>query len=100
MLYEQKLVLDEYIKLMAKPTFREMAKDTGIQLTRLFRIMNGMEMRLNEYVILKKRIEELTDASKLSNLAFKCESSLPSRARKELEGMMVRLLKQQELLAA
>jgi hypothetical protein len=100
MLHEQKLVLDEYMQLMAKPTFREMAKDTGIQLTRLFRIMNGMEMRLNEYVILKRRVEELTDASQLSQLAFKCESTLPSRARKELEGMMMRLLKQQELLAA
>lgn len=100
MLQEQKLVLDEYMQLMAKPTFREMAKDTGIQLTRLFRIMNGMEMRLNEYVLLKRRVEELTDTSRLSQLAFKCESTLPSKARKELEGMMMRLLKQQELLAA
>ena len=100
MLHEQKLVLEEYMRLMENPTFRSMAKDTGIQLTRLFRIMNGMEMRLREYVILKRRVEELSKDSDLSKLAFKCNSVLPLKAREELEGMMKRLLKQQQLMAA
>ncbi len=100
MLHEQKLVLDEYMRLLNNPTFREMAKDSGIQLTRLFRIMNGMEMRLREYVTLKKRVEELTETSSLSELAFKCDTTLSSKAREELEHLMTRLLKQQQLMAA
>ncbi|TNF27758.1 MAG: hypothetical protein EP319_10620 [Deltaproteobacteria bacterium] len=100
MLHEQKLVLEEYMRLLGNPTFREMAADSGIQLTRLFRIMNGMEMRLKEYLILKKRVEELESSNDLQTLAFKCKASLSGRARKELEELMKRFLKQQQLMAA
>lgn len=94
---EQKLVLDEYLEAYGKPSLREMSKDSGIQLTRLFRIMNGMEMRLEEYLILKKRIQAKMELGCLNDLAFKCEACLPLRAKKELDEMMKRLLKQQRI---
>lgn len=97
---EQSLILKEYMELTKYPSLREMSKDTGIQLTRLFRIINGMEMKLKEYLLLKRKIEEKAETRNLSHLAFKCESALPIRARNELEELMGRYLKQQTLLAA
>ena len=52
----QKKILKEYCQLNGWPSLREVSDDTGIQRTRVFRIMHGEEMRLGEYQIFKSKV--------------------------------------------
>lgn len=45
----QNAVLKKYQELYPDQTLREISKKTGIQQTRVFRILNGHEMRISEY---------------------------------------------------
>lgn len=56
----QSSLLQRYFELNNQPSFREIAQDTGIQQTRVFRIFNGQELKLNEYLIFKRRVDELS----------------------------------------
>lgn len=47
------------MKLMNKPTLREISGDTGIQITRVFRLFNGCSMKLEEYLIFKNKLESV-----------------------------------------
>lgn len=55
----QKELLRRYSELMGAPSLKEIAEDTGIQVTRVFRLFNGHEMRMAEYFIFKQRVDEL-----------------------------------------
>ncbi|PIP95831.1 MAG: hypothetical protein COW00_07895 [Bdellovibrio sp. CG12_big_fil_rev_8_21_14_0_65_39_13] len=69
----QKETIQEFLKLYDKPTLNQIFKMTGIQKTRFFRISNGMEMRLAEYVILKNLIDQKkVKHGKLRNLVELC----------------------------
>lgn len=52
----QKETITRYRQKFPKHTFREISEKTGIQLTRVFRIVNGYEMRLTEYLAFQKAI--------------------------------------------
>ena len=54
----QKKVTDFYLKLNNYPTLRFISQDTGVQLTRAFRILNGAPMKVSEYEIFKNKILE------------------------------------------
>ena len=89
----QKNILDEYVKVFKNPTIREMSEDTGIQMTRVFRLFNGSKMRLNEYVIFKSAIEkERGISSSLSHLLEKSLYTLPREQLKKLEKELERAL--------
>lgn len=45
----QKKVIDDVMATHNRPTLKRLSEMTGIQLTRIFRIMNGAEMKLTEY---------------------------------------------------
>ena len=87
----QKTILDQYSLLFGKPTLKEIARDTGIQVTRVFRIFNGSEMKLCEYQIFQTRVKEkmgLTES--LEALAFDCSLKLSPSAIVELEMILKR----------
>jgi predicted transcriptional regulator len=44
-------------------TLKEISKRTGIQLTRVFRILNGYEMKVSEYERLESLVREKTNTS-------------------------------------
>ncbi len=73
----QKSILEDYLKRFKKPTLKLISEDTGIQLTRIFRIMNGAMMHLNEFEIFYKKVQEQKiEKGTLSELVFECELNL------------------------
>ena len=44
--------------LNQEPTLKKIAADTGIQITRVFRLFNGSTMKLSEYQIFQHRVKE------------------------------------------
>ena len=82
----QKTILNQYMLLNEKPTLKKISEDTGIQLTRVFRILNGSTMKLSEYQIFNKAVKEkmgLTDG--LEEVAFECSLRLSPEAIRDLE---------------
>ena len=53
----QENILKSYQQQFPKNTFLQISKQTGIQITRIFRIFNGSEMKINEYFIFKDLLE-------------------------------------------
>lgn len=82
----QKIVLSQYMLLNQNSTLKKISNDTGIQVTRVFRIFNGSTMKLSEYQIFQQRVKEkmgLTDT--LDAIAFDCSLKLSPEAIKEIE---------------
>ena len=87
----QKIILEQYSLLFGKPTIKEIAKDTGIQLTRVFRLLNGSSMKLSEYLVFQKKVKEKMGLSYgLEVLAFECSQKLSPTAIMELESILKR----------
>lgn len=87
----QKKILKQYMQLKSKPTLKEVANDTGIQLTRVFRLLNGAPMKLEEFQIFQKRVKELSGlTSTLEEVAYECALKLSVEAVKELELFLIR----------
>jgi len=57
----QKIVLEQFVKTYHQPTLREISSLTGIQITRVFRLMNGMTMKLDEYEIFRNLLDKNSD---------------------------------------
>ena len=82
----QKTILSQYMLLNEGPTLKKIMKDTGIQITRVFRLFNGSTMKLSEYQIFQQKVKEkmgLTDT--LEELARDCSLKLSPQAIKEIE---------------
>ncbi len=87
----QKTILNQYMLLNNKPTLKKISADTGIQLTRVFRLFNGSTMKLSEFEIFNKKVKEkmgLTEG--LEALAFECSLKLSPAAIKDLEVFLKR----------
>jgi hypothetical protein len=87
----QKIILNQYMLLNQNPTLKNISKDTGIQITRVFRLFNGSTMKLSEYQIFQQRVREkmgLTDA--LESIALDCSLKLSPDAIKEIETFLKR----------
>lgn len=93
----QKMILEKYMYLYSRPTVREIASQTGIQATRVFRLFNGAVMKLTEYEIFKKLVDEKNNGPLLESLAEKCLSHLSLKALKDIENAMKRKLELHEL---
>jgi hypothetical protein len=87
----QKTILKQYMLLNQEPTLKRIATDTGIQQTRVFRLLNGSLMKLSEYEIFHKKVQEkmgLTNG--LESLAQECFKNLKTESIKEIETFMHR----------
>lgn len=87
----QKIVLEQYKLLNNNPTLKAISEDTGIQLSRVFRIFNGSCLKLSEYQIFQQKVKEkmgLTDT--LEAIAFDCSLKLSPTAIKEIETFLKR----------
>lgn len=94
----EKSILSQYMGLFEKPTIVQLSKDSRIQKTRLFRLMNGIDMKLSEYLILKNRISALTNSkSNIELVAKECELKLSAQEVLELSKVMNRKLRQRKL---
>ncbi|MBF0365869.1 MAG: hypothetical protein HQK50_09875 [Oligoflexia bacterium] len=54
----QERVLQYYIQVHKNPTIKFMAADTKIQISRLFRILNGHEMKISEFEKFQESIQK------------------------------------------
>ena len=89
----QKTILSQYMLLNQRPTFKKIAADTGLQLTRVFRLFNGASMKLSEYQIFQHKVKEkmgLTDT--LEEIAFECSLKFNPEAIIEIEKSLKRKL--------
>ena len=90
----QDSILRQYMEIFRYPTLKWMARDTGIQVTRIFRLFNGLEMKVVEYQILSRKIQEkLGFQGTLRGLAEECTLKLSARTIKELENALKRKLR-------
>lgn len=90
----QKLVTKRYMHLNKNPTLRNIAKDTGVQITRTFRILNGAPMKLSEYEIFNQRIrEKMNSIGRLENLVEECSLKLSPMEIDELNALLNKKLK-------
>jgi GTP cyclohydrolase FolE2 len=54
----QQKILRDYRKCFPHDTLKEMNQRTGIQMSRIFRIMNGLEMKVTEYENIQQAISQ------------------------------------------
>lgn len=95
---EQKRILQQYMELSGQPTLRVVSKDTGIQLTRVFRLINGSQMRLDEYLVFRKKVQEkIKMECAFQALAQECEDELSLQTLFNLSRELRRALKQSRL---
>ncbi len=89
----QKEILNRYLQLSNNPTLKEMSYETGIQITRMFRILNGSTMKLAEYEIIKELIEKKSGFTRsLCTLADECLKKLSLDAIQDVELYLQRKL--------
>ncbi|CBW25232.1 hypothetical protein BMS_0307 [Halobacteriovorax marinus SJ] len=96
----QKDLLEQYMAMFKKPTIANLSRDSGIQKTRFFRLLNGMDMRLSEFLILKERILTLSNTNSsesLQSIAHECELQLEQSEISELAQMMKRKMRRVNL---
>ena len=56
----QTSILSEYTNTFPKDTLKEISLKTGIQITRVFRIFNGSEMKISEYESFQNSLKQNT----------------------------------------
>lgn len=82
----QQRTLKQYMELRAQPSLRVIAAETGINQARVFRILNGSRMKLDEWEIFNSIVESsLTDMEKL---ARDCLNELSLEQLAEVRGVM------------
>lgn len=90
----QESILQQYMKLTGNVTLKSISNDTGLQMTRIFRLLNGAEMKLNEYRKFFWKIQDRCGLkSDLQNLVDECVLRLPIGPIKEIEQILSRKLK-------
>ena len=95
----QMTILNQYMLLNNRPTLKSISEDTGIQLTRVFRLFNGSTMKLSEYQVFNRKVKEkmgLTDG--LEAVAFECSLKLSPEAIKDLEVFLKRKIETWKLV--
>ncbi len=90
---ENKRVLDELFSIIDKPTLKRVSQLTEIQMTRLFRILNGSPMKLEEYLIIKKIILSSKGESDIETILDTYVINLSKSAVSDLKKFMKRKIK-------
>lgn len=86
----QKRTLRQYMELRQNPTLKAIADETGIELTRIFRIMNGTKMRLDEWEIFNSII--VASDNELEKLTRDCLRELSIEQLGEVRAVMQKKL--------
>lgn len=90
----QKQVLETFMVEFDKPTLKEISELTGIQVTRVFRIINGYSMKVDEYEILQGLIfSKKGNATDFMSLAWDCYLDLSDKELSKLGEDLYRSLK-------
>jgi hypothetical protein len=94
----QKKVTDFYLKLNNYPTLRFISQDTGVQLTRAFRLLNGACMKVSEYEIFESRIRDKMSVEGLTDLVLRDSwKDLSFEELREVENLLRKKIKIRKL---
>lgn len=89
----QRDLLAQLKKVLGNPTYKMISERTGIQVTRVFRIFNGIEMKFSEYLTIKKLLDsEMKKDTNFEKLIRDCKSKLRVSTLVEIEKLCVRKL--------
>jgi hypothetical protein len=87
----QNTILKQYMLLNQNPTLKKISEETGVQQTRVFRLMNGSLMKLAEYEIFHQKVKEKMGLTNdLEALALDCFNNLSLESIQEIENFMRR----------
>jgi len=89
----QASTIDQYKTVYPNDKLKDIADKTKTQITRVFRILNGAEMKLCEYERFNQVINIKTNNDKLHYLVQDCIEKLNHNRKSELENTIHRLLK-------
>lgn len=92
----QQTILKKYFELHGKQPIRKLAKDTGIQSTRVFRIMNGSEMKIGEYEKFKSLLNEKNE-NQIDSYFHEYEGLFTQKMRDEIQLFVERLVSKRKL---
>lgn len=96
---EQAKLLTRFKEVYKNPTYKEMADISNINLTRIFRLNNGFEMKMSEYLKIKKCIDDkIAQTSNVQFIFNQCLENLSIKVLSELEKICTRKLEIQEIL--
>lgn len=89
----QRDLLAQLKKVLGNPTYKMISERTGIQVTRVFRIFNGIEMKFSEYLTIKELLDsEMKKDTNFEKLIRDCKSKLRVSTLVEIEKLCVRKL--------
>ena len=91
----QSIVLKQFNELYPEAKLREISEKTGIQITRVFRILNGAEMKVSELESFQKATDNPRSHLRFLKLSKDCALTLTPARRKYLQGLMEQALKVQ-----
>ncbi|MBT3235562.1 MAG: hypothetical protein HN353_06405 [Bdellovibrionales bacterium] len=87
----QQSLLKRYHSLFGDKTYRQIAHDSGIQLSRVYRIFNGSEMKIGEYQSLLEQMNgKSRDQVRVISLTLQCMTQLSQKGQVELERLLQR----------
>lgn len=94
----QNAILTQFKQAHPEWTLRDIAAATGIQVTRVFRVFNGSEMKLSEYEKFEQVINSRpgtgsSEAREFFELSQECLGSLGPEKLKEMAKQLHRQLK-------
>ena len=85
----QRLIIDQFLRLYKSPSLRQASKITGIKLSRYHRILKGSEMKISEFIAIKKVIAKKVGMSEnFESLSFECMERLSAQDLFDLEIQM------------
>ena len=91
----QSIVLKQFNEKYPNAKLREISEKTGIQITRVFRILNGAEMKVSELEKFQGATETSKSPLRFLKLSKDCAVTLSPERRKYLQGLMEQALKVQ-----
>ena len=98
----QQQVINNYFEIFGKEkTLKEISGHLGIQITRVFRILNGYEMKLTEYEKFKS-VTKLADAEKCRDFletAIKGEKIFSVKMSNEIKQVLEMKIRLQDTIA-
>ena len=91
---DQKTILKQYMELNCNPTLKVISEETGIQITRVFRLLNGSKMRLEEFKVFEDAVmKKMGMDNSLVTLAQESISKFSFKGMTEMETQFNRKLK-------
>ena len=89
----QTTLINRYQTTYPADTLKEVSNKTGIQITRVFRLFNGSEMKISEYESFEKALKESKNQNEFFQLSKECFSHLNKERLNYLSAFMKQSLK-------